>query len=69
MLAAVRGKGSVYLLAPAPLLGLRRQRGPARPAHSAAACPKGVPESRNLLPAVDSSGEAPGKDKMGGGGQ
>lgn len=64
MLAAVRGKGSVYLLAPAPLRGLRRPRRPARPAHSAAVRPKGVQESRNLLPALDSTGEAPAKDKM-----
>ena len=37
VLAAVRAKGSVYLLAPAPLRGLPRQPSPARPAHSAAA--------------------------------
>lgn len=28
--------------------------------------PKGVPDSLNLLPAVDSTGEAPAEDKMGG---
>lgn len=62
-LQAAQGARDQFTFPPQPCFGCRwPPPGPARPGHTAAACPR-APQSPNLLPALDSTGEAQAKDK------
>lgn len=53
-----RGRGSVYLAAPALLRASPAPPGPARPVHTQQLQPQGAPGSPNLLAPLDATGEA-----------